>query len=84
MASAKMFRSRDCQAVQLPKEFRASGKELDIFWRGDEIILREKGALMARAFELLADLSNDLTIAGRRNDRPHERNGARLKKRGKS
>ena len=83
MAVAGMFRSRNCQGVQLPKEFRVSGNELDIFWRGDEIILWEKAAPMVRAFELLENLSNDLTFAGRRNDRPHERNGARLKKRGK-
>jgi antitoxin VapB len=84
MTIAKMFRSRNCQAVQLPREFRASDKELDIFRRGDEIILRETTGTMVRAFELLENLSNDLTFAGRRNDRPQKRNVASLKKRGKS
>jgi antitoxin VapB len=60
MATAKIFRSRNCQAVQLPKEFRVSGKELDTFRRGDEMILREKEGTMLRALELLATLSSDL------------------------
>jgi antitoxin VapB len=83
MTTAKIFRSRNCQAVQLPKEFRVSGKEMDIFRRGDEIILREKTAPMARAFELLAGLPADLPIGDRKNDQPQTRTGMRLKKGGK-
>jgi antitoxin VapB len=83
MATVKIFRSRSRQAVQLPKELRVSGKELDIFRRGDEIILREKIAPMARAFELLAGLPGDLTIADRKNDQPQTPTGMRLKKGGK-
>jgi virulence-associated protein VagC len=83
MTTAKIFRSRNCQAVQLPKEFRVGGKELVIYRRGDEISLREKTAPMARAFELLAGLPGDLTIADRKNDRPQTRTGMRLKKGGK-
>jgi antitoxin VapB len=61
MTNAKIFRSRNSQAVQLPKEFRVSGKELEIFRRGDEIILQGKAAPMARAFALLAGLPDELT-----------------------
>jgi virulence-associated protein VagC len=60
MATVKIFRSRNFQAVQLPKESRVSGKELDIFRRGGEIILRGKTAPMVRAFELLASLPTDI------------------------
>jgi antitoxin VapB len=81
MTTAKIFRSRNCQAVQPPKEFRVSGKEKDILRRGDEINLREKTAPMARVFELLAGLPGDLTIADRKSDRPQERDGTRLRKR---
>jgi antitoxin VapB len=83
MATVKIFRSRNCQAVQLPKELRVSSKELDVYRRGDEIILHEKTAPMARAFELLAGLPGDLTIADRKNDQPQTRTGMRLKKGGK-
>ena len=34
-------RSGNSQAVRLPKEFRFKGKEVEIFRRGDEIVLRE-------------------------------------------
>jgi len=68
----------------LPKEFRVSGKELEIFRRGDEIILRETKGAMLRAFELLASLPNDLTIARRKVDTPQRRSGMELKKPGRS
>jgi antitoxin VapB len=84
MPTARIFWSRNCQAVQLPKEFRVSGEEPASFRRGDEIILRETKGAMLRAFELLASLPNDLTIARRRNDRPQRRNGMKLKKPGRS
>jgi antitoxin VapB len=41
MATARVFRSGNSQAVRLPKEFRFKGKEVEIFRRGDEIVLRE-------------------------------------------
>ena len=52
MATARVFRSGNSQAVRLPKEFRLKGKEVEIFRRGDEIVLREKGKGLARAFEI--------------------------------
>jgi virulence-associated protein VagC len=83
MDTAKIFRSRNHQAVRLPKEIRVIRKELEIFRGADEIILREKKGGMLRAFELLASLPNDLTIADRKNDRPQKRNGKTLKKLGR-
>lgn len=56
MVTARVFRSGNGQAVQLPKQFRFEGGEVEIFRRGDEIVLREKRRGMARAFELLAEL----------------------------
>jgi antitoxin VapB len=47
------------QAVRLPKEFRLKSKEVEIFRRGDEIVLREKENGLARAFEILANLPDD-------------------------
>jgi antitoxin VapB len=56
MAIAKVFRSGNSQAVRLPKQFRLTSDEVEIFRRGDEIVLREKPRNLARAFELLCDL----------------------------
>ncbi len=75
MSTAKVFRSGNSQAVRLPKQFRLKSKEVEIFRRGDEIVLREKKGTMLRAFELLAGLPDDLTIAGRENDTPQKRKG---------
>jgi antitoxin VapB len=59
MATARVFWSGKSQAVRLPKEFRLKSKEVEIFRRGDEIVLREKGKGLARAFEILANLPDD-------------------------
>jgi antitoxin VapB len=60
MATARVFRSCNSQAVRLPNQFRFKGKEVEIFRRGDEVVLREKVRPMERAFELLANLSIDV------------------------
>jgi antitoxin VapB len=56
MAIARVFKSGNSQAVRLPKQFRFRGKEVEIFRRGEEVVLREKSKGMARAFELIASL----------------------------
>ncbi|MGK9234266.1 AbrB/MazE/SpoVT family DNA-binding domain-containing protein [Inquilinus limosus] len=67
MPTARVFRSGNSQAVRLPKQFRFEGQEVEIFRRGDEVVLREKPHGMARAFELLASLPDD---TGGRDDLP--------------
>jgi antitoxin VapB len=54
-----------------------NSEEVEIFQRGDEIILREKDGTTVRAFDLLADLPDDfdLTAAEREEVRPEKRNG---------
>jgi antitoxin VapB len=75
MGTARVFRSGNSQAVRLPKQFRLKSKEVEIFRRGDEIVLREKDGNVVRAFDLLADLPDDLVIAGREKDQPQKRKG---------
>jgi len=74
MATARIFKSGNSQAVRLPKEFRFRSKEVDIFRRGEEVILREKSKGIARAFELIASLPID-DLADEHDDPPQERNG---------
>jgi len=59
----------------LPKEFRFQSKEVEIFRRGDEVVLREKPHGMARAFELLANLPDDFLADGRNDQPPQKRDG---------
>jgi antitoxin VapB len=75
MATARVFRSGNSQAVRLPKEFRLQSKEVEIFRRGDEIVLRERGKGLARAFEILANLPEDVFSEVRRDSAPQERAG---------
>jgi antitoxin VapB len=75
MATARVFRSGNSQAVRLPKEFRLNCKEVEIFRRGDEIVLREKAEDLVRAFEVLAGLPDDFLPEGRNDAPPQERRG---------
>jgi antitoxin VapB len=63
--ATRVFRSGNSQAVRLPKEFRFKGKEVEIFRRGEEIVLREKRKGLERAFEILANLPDDVLPEGR-------------------
>ena len=73
MSKARVFKSGNSQAVRLPKEFRFDVKEVEIFRRGDEIVLREPRRNLARAFELLTSMPEDFFADGRKDDPPQER-----------
>jgi len=75
MGTARVFRSGNSQAVRLPKQFRLKSKEVEIFRRGDEIVLREKDENLARAFDLLVGLPEDITVVVREQDQPQKRKG---------
>lgn len=71
MPTARIFMSGNSQAVRLPKAFRVRSTELEIFRRGDEIVLREPASGLGRAFDLLAALPDDM-FAGERIDPPSQ------------
>jgi len=75
MGTARVFRSGNSQAVRLPKQFRLKTEEVEIFRRGEEIVLREKVGSMVRAFDLLAGLPGDFSPRGREKDQPQKRKG---------
>jgi antitoxin VapB len=55
MPIAKVFKSGNSQAVRLPREFRFATPQVEIFRRGDEVVLREPGHRRTLS-ELLAHL----------------------------
>jgi antitoxin VapB len=73
MTITRVFRSGNSQAVRLPKEFSVKSRELEIFRRGDEIVLREPAKGLARAFELLTELPGDFLSEGRNDTPPQKR-----------
>ena len=75
MATTRVFKSGNSQAVRLPKEFSVKSKVLEIFRRGDEIVLREPAKGLSRAYELLTDLPDDFLAEGRHDEHPQQRDG---------
>ena len=73
MTTAKVFMTGRSQAVRLPKEFRFEGTEVEIFRRGDEVILREKPVTVDRLFKVLAQMPNDFYAEERVDEPPQER-----------
>jgi antitoxin VapB len=73
--TARVFKSGNSQAVRLPKEFRFESEEVEIFRRGGEVILRERGPSLRRAFEILASLPDDFLEDGRSDPPPQKRRG---------
>ena len=73
MDTAKIFKSGNSQAVRLPKEFQFDVSEVQIFRRGDEVVLKKRPRDLARVFELLTELSDDFMENGREQPPVQER-----------
>ena len=65
MEIAKIFKSGNSQAVRLPKAYQFDVSEVQIFRRGDEVVLKRKPQNLAKAFELLTEMSDDFMAEGR-------------------
>lgn len=72
---AKVFQSGNSQAVRLPKELRFNVSEVEVFKRGEEVVLRPKTRGLTRAFKLLTQMPDDFMKDGREDDLPQEREG---------
>ena len=75
MTLARVFQSGNSQAVRLPKEFRLDVNEVEIFRRGDEIVLRPLASNATAIFDALASLPADFMEQGRADLPPQEREG---------
>jgi antitoxin VapB len=73
MATTKVFRSGNSQAVRIPRQFRFDSEDVEILRRGNEIVLRERPQNLRQAFELLTALSTDFFRGGRKQPRPPKR-----------
>ncbi len=73
MTYARVFQSGNSQAVRLPKEFRFSVDQVEIFRQGSDIVLRERPANAAAIFDTLAALPEDFMADGRGDTLPQER-----------
>ncbi len=73
MTIARIFQSGNSQAVRLPKDFRFDVDQVEIFRRGDEVVLRPLPTSAAAIFDALALLPDDLMPDGRYDTLPQER-----------
>lgn len=76
MATARVFKSGNSQAVRLPKAFRLKGPEVEISRRGDEIVLREKPKKrrgMGEVLDILAAIPEDVFQDIKDKRQPEER-----------
>jgi antitoxin VapB len=73
MTYARVFQSGNSQAIRLPKEFRLEVDRVEIFRRGDEIVLREYPVNAAAIFDALTSLPDDFMADGREDTPPQER-----------
>jgi antitoxin VapB len=73
MTTARVFQSGNSQAVRLPKEFRFNSKDVEIFQRGDEVVLREKRYTPADALAIFTAFPADFMEQGREDDAPQAR-----------
>jgi antitoxin VapB len=73
MQTTKVFKSGNSQAVRLPKEFQFDVGEVEIFRRGEEIVLRKKSRNLVPAYELLTGRPDDFMEGGREDAPPPQR-----------
>jgi antitoxin VapB len=58
-ALARVFQSGNSQAVRLPKQFRFRSKQVHVFRRGNDIVLRERPAKLGELLAALPPLPDD-------------------------
>ena len=73
MTTTRVFKSGNSQAVRIPKEFQFDVEELEIFQRGEEIILRKKKDNLSDVMEIFEAFSDDFMEGDRIDPPPQER-----------
>lgn len=63
MTQTTVFQSGNSQAVRLPKDFRFKSKTVEIFRRGNEVVLREVPRTMGDLIKHLPNLGDDFSDA---------------------
>lgn len=73
MITTRVFKSGNSQAVRIPREFQFDVNELEIFQRGDEIVLRKKPDDLSDVIDLFESFPDDFMQEGRNDLTPQER-----------
>ncbi len=62
---AKILKFVNSQAVRIPQELCFDVTEVEIFKRGDELVLKSKPKNLTKAFDLLASMPENFMVEGR-------------------
>lgn len=73
MSTARIFKSGNSQAVRLPKEFRFGTEEVEIYRRGNEVVLRRRPTSATEIFDLIASLPKGFLAEKRKDALPQKR-----------
>lgn len=73
MITTRVFKSGNSQAVRIPHEFQLDVEEVEIFRRGNELVLRKKPENLSDVLDILAALPDDFMQEGREDSPPQER-----------
>ncbi|WP_431064464.1 antitoxin [Methylotuvimicrobium sp.] len=73
MTTTRVFKSGNSQAVRIPKEFQFDADEVEIFRRGDEVVLRKKPDNLADVMDIFASFSDDFMAEERIDPPPQHR-----------
>jgi len=73
MITTRVFKSGNSQAVRIPKELQLDADEVEIFSRGDELVIRPKRNSLADVMDLFAAFPDDFMEDGRDDSPPQER-----------
>jgi antitoxin VapB len=73
MTYARVFQSGNSQAVRLPKEFRLTSEQVEIFRQGNDIVLRERPVSATAIFDALVGMPAGFMADGRDDSAPQER-----------
>jgi antitoxin VapB len=76
MATAKVFRSGNSQAVRIPKAFQLGSDEVEIRRRGDTLVLRPKVNSWAPLLDSLKQFTDDFMADGRHQPEVQKRDRA--------
>jgi antitoxin VapB len=60
MTETTVFQSGNSQAVRLPKDFRFKSKTVEIFRRGNEVVLREKVRTLGELLDSLPPVTEEM------------------------
>jgi antitoxin VapB len=73
MRTTRVFKCGNSLAVRLPKDLQFDVEEVEIFRRGDELVIRKIPENLSVAFDLLSEMPEDFMEGGRNDEPPQSR-----------